>query len=399
MIFHRWGGMGSHRYPIGFSGDTYGTYGSLTFQPYFTATASNVCFGYWGHDIGGHLQIGEKNPELMLRWLQFGVFSPIFRTHGASQDGNERRIWKYDNFPLLLDCVNLRYELMPYIYTAARQAYDTGISICRPLYYEWPEENEAYRQEGEYMFGDDILVSPITTASEGDNKTFRRTWLPKGTWFDVCRNRLIEGNQIISDNYEMSETPYFIKAGAIIPCNPHMDNLKTQAEELVLKVVPGADGTTTLYEDEGDTQGYMDDAFTNTIITQTIASDRRIVSIMPREGTFEGMPEERNYTIMFLGETKPDCIKVNSEVITDWTFDETTGIVTVKLTKHSCNAAISIDLQHRTESINDATASTMTNEHFFDMQGRELERPTVAHPYIVRRTWSNGVVTTHKVIK
>ena len=158
MIFHRWGGLGSHRYPIGFSGDTYSTFGSLAFQPYFTATASNVCFGYWGHDLGGHLQIAPTNEELMLRWLQFGVFSPIFRTHGASQEGNERRIWKFGNFEKLLKCVNLRYELMPYIYTAARQAYDTGISICRPLYYEWPEENEAYRQEGEYMFGDNILV-------------------------------------------------------------------------------------------------------------------------------------------------------------------------------------------------------------------------------------------------
>ena len=171
IIFHRWGGLGSHRYPIGFSGDTYGTFGSLAFQPYFTATASNVCFGYWGHDLGGHMQIGEKNPELMLRWLQFGAFSPIMRTHGASQAGNERRIWMYPNFSDMLEAVRLRYRLMPYIYTAARQAYDTGISICRPLYYDWPEAKQSYREEGEYMFGDDILVSPIVTAAEGGQLT------------------------------------------------------------------------------------------------------------------------------------------------------------------------------------------------------------------------------------
>jgi alpha-glucosidase (family GH31 glycosyl hydrolase) len=80
----------------------------------------------------------------------------------------------------MLKCCNLRYQLMPYIYTAARQAYDTGISICRPLYYEWPEDNESYRAEGEYMFGDDILVSPVVTAAERDGKTFQRTWLPQG---------------------------------------------------------------------------------------------------------------------------------------------------------------------------------------------------------------------------
>ncbi|WP_081778274.1 glycoside hydrolase family 31 protein [Xylanibacter brevis] len=399
MIFHRWGGMGSHRYPIGFSGDTYGTYGSLTFQPYFTATASNVCFGYWGHDIGGHLQIGETNPELMLRWLQFGVFSPIFRTHGASQAGNERRIWKYDNFPLLLECVNLRYELMPYIYTAARQAYDTGISICRPLYYEWPEENESYRQEGEYMFGDDILVSPVTTAAEDAEKTFRRTWLPKGTWYDVCRHRLIEGEQTISDFYAMNEIPYFIKAGTIIPCNPHMDNLKTQAEELVLKVVPGAEGSTVLYEDEGDTQGYMEDAYTNTTITQTMGTDRRIVSISPREGAYKGMIEARKYTVMFLGETMPDCVKVDGQVVDTWTFDETTGTVTVTIDKRNCNQPVNIDVQHWTEQIQDATTRNMQSERFFDMQGRELARPEIGHPYIVRRTWSDGNITTQKVIQ
>ena len=253
FIFHRWGGLGSHRYPIGFSGDTYGTFGSLAFQPYFTATASNVCFGYWGHDIGGHLQIGEKNPELMLRWLQFGVFSPIFRTHGASQAGNERRLWMYENFPLLLDCVNLRYQLMPYIYTAARQAYDTGISICRPLYYEWPDENEAYRAEGEYMFGDDILVSPIVTATEDGEMAFQKTWIPEGLWFNVCRNELVEGDRYVSDWYRQEEIPYFYRAGSIIPCNPVIKNLKTRPSELLLKVVPGADGSYSLYEDEGDT--------------------------------------------------------------------------------------------------------------------------------------------------
>ena len=141
LIFHRWGGLGSHRYPIGFSGDSFTTYGTLAWQPYFTATASNVGFGYWGHDLGGHQQTGDNDPEIYLRWMQFGVFTPIFRTHATNWPGIERRIWKYENFPLLLETVKLRYALMPYIYTACRQAYDTGVSICRPLYYEWPEAN------------------------------------------------------------------------------------------------------------------------------------------------------------------------------------------------------------------------------------------------------------------
>ena len=133
VIFHRWGGLGSHRYPIGFSGDAYTTFGTLAFQPYFTATASNVCFGYWGHDLGGHIQFDDNDPELYLRWMQYGVFTPIFRTHATNKEGIERRIWKYPNFSSLVKTVNLRYRLMPYIYNAAREAYDTGVSICRPL--------------------------------------------------------------------------------------------------------------------------------------------------------------------------------------------------------------------------------------------------------------------------
>ena len=168
LIFHRWGGLGSHRYPIGFSGDSFTTYGTLAWQPYFTATASNVCFGYWGHDLGGHQQTGPNDGKIYLRWMQYGVFTPVFRTHATNWEGIERRIWKYDNFPQLLETVKLRYALMPYIYTAARQAYDTGVSLCRPLYYEWPENNNAYLFEDEYMFGDGLtfVVTRSSTVTE-----------------------------------------------------------------------------------------------------------------------------------------------------------------------------------------------------------------------------------------
>lgn len=399
FIFHRWGGLGSHRYPIGFSGDTYGTYGSLAFQPYFTATASNVCFGYWGHDIGGHLQLGDPNPELMLRWLQFGVFSPIFRTHGASQWNNERRIWKYSNFPLMLEACNLRYQLMPYIYTAVRQAYDTGVSICRPLYYEWPEENEAYRQEGEYMFGDDILVSPVVTEAEADGKAFRKTWLPEGKWFDVCRNRLLEGNQTIADYYDQNEIPYFIKAGSVIPCNPKMRNLKTRADSLVLKVVPGASGSTSYYEDEGDTQAYADGAFSTTLISQERTADYVAFAIAPREGQFEGMPTQRPYRVEFLGEeSKPELVQLNGAETTDWTYNAEKKLLTVIVPRTDCGSRISIHVIRSLTGIQSAAASTMSRQQSFDLQGRSLQQGKKG-VRIVRRTWADGTVTTHKVLR
>ena len=371
FIFHRWGGLGSHRYPIGFSGDTYGTFGSLAFQPYFTATASNVCFGYWGHDIGGHMQIGDPNPELMLRWLQYGVFSPIFRTHGASQWGNERRIWKYENFPLMLEACNLRYQLIPYIYTAARQAYDTGVSICRPLYYEWPEENEAYRQEGEYMFGDDILVSPIVTAAEQNDMTFHKTWLPEGQWFDVCQNKLVDGNQTIARWYTQEEIPYFYKAGAIIPCNPEVKNLKTRPEELLLLVAPGDNGNTTLYEDQGDSQDYQNGAYTTTAISQQRTQGRINLTIRPRVGEFEGMLTERSYIVKFLAEEQPQSVSVDGCEGAEWSWDEIQNMVVVTIPKTACSQQITIRLVRSTQGISLSPALSQGKGVVYDLQGRE----------------------------
>ena len=382
FIFHRWGGLGSHRYPIGFSGDTYGTFGSLAFQPYFTATASNVCFGYWGHDIGGHLQLGDPNPELMLRWLQFGAFSPIFRTHGASQWGNERRIWKYENFPLMLDVVNLRYQLMPYIYTAARQAYDTGISICRPLYYEWPEEKEAYRREGEYMFGDNILVSPIVTEAEADGTTWHETWLPEGQWYDVCQHKLVDGNQVISRNYRAEEIPWFIKAGTVIPCNPSVSNLKSRPDELILMVAPTSHPspvTSSLYEDEGDTQAYIDGAYTMTSLSCSSSGDDHQLIIGPAEGTFVGQPTERSYQVVFLGVTKaPKCVAINGQLTDNWNYDEQTGNVTVNVAVTPASEQTVVTISQSEESIVEimdlSTPDASSESKYYDLQGREVSK-------------------------
>lgn len=335
LIFHRWGGLGSHRYPIGFSGDSFTTYGTLAWQPYFTATASNVGFGYWGHDLGGHQQTGGNDPEIYLRWMQYGVFTPIFRTHATNWEGIERRIWKYPNFPSLLETVKLRYALMPYIYTAARQAYDTGVSLCRPLYYEWPEANNAYLFEDEYMFGDDILVAPVVTKPEKDGTTARRTWLPEGRWFDVCRNKVIEGNRTFTDRYAMEEIPYFFRAGSVIVNNPPMMNLSTRPDRLILKVVPGGNGQTKLYEDEGDTEGYKQGAYTTT----TISHEGNTLTILPREGKFAGMPESRSYTVEFLAVNRPKAVVIDGRQLTDgsWNYDQQRRLLTVNVARTACD--------------------------------------------------------------
>ncbi|MCF0197551.1 MAG: DUF5110 domain-containing protein, partial [Bacteroidaceae bacterium] len=333
IIFHRWGGMGSHRYPLGFSGDTFATYGTLQFESYFTATAANVCFGYWGHDGGGYLQPAEcaTDPELVLRWMQFCVFQPIFRTHGSSQSSCERRVWKLNNLDLQREAFNLRYTLVPYIYTCAREAYDTGVSICRPLYYEWPEENKAYSTEDEYLFGSDILVAPIATPAMSNGLCERKIWLPEGKWYDVCRRRMVDGNREFTDSYALNEIPYFIRQGAIIPCQSVPTNLKQQPDKLVLWVIPGDEGEGKLYEDQGDDMGYERGEFATCRFTQKNTSFGVKLHVETRRGTCSVLPSDRNIQLIFFAMDKPLEVRLDGATLGTWTYDESLRQLTVEL--------------------------------------------------------------------
>ena len=376
VIFHRWGGMGSHRYPIGFSGDTFATFGTLQFESYFTATAANVCFGYWGHDGGGYLQPNNvsTDPELVLRWMQFCVFQPIFRTHGSSQSGCERRIWKMSNFDLQNETFKLRYTLVPYIYTAARQAYDTGVSICRPLYYEWPEENKAYSIEDEYLFGDDILVSPISTPTSSDGTSERKTWLPKGFWFDICRNRMLAGGHTITDQYDLSEIPYFIRLGSIIPCNPTLSHLKTEPTSIVLWVIPGTDGEGKLYEDQGDSEAYKDGEFATTRFSQTHSNEGTTLTINPREGSYAGMLNERAWQAVFFLMEEPSSVSINGEETSTWTYDEQLRRLFVDVPSCPCSQTTIINIKEKATHLTPLRGDEddMVNGECFDISGRNF---------------------------
>jgi len=374
VIFHRWGGMGSHRYPIGFSGDTFATFGTLQFESYFTATAANVCFGYWGHDGGGYLQPNNisTDPELVLRWMQFCVFQPIFRTHGSSQSGSERRIWKFSNLDLQREAFQLRYTLVPYIYTAARQAYDTGVSICRPLYYEWPEENKAYSVEDEYMFGNDILVSPISTPTFSDNTSERKTWLPEGLWYDVCRNRMLQGGCTITDQYALNEIPYFIRPGSIIPCNPPLSHLKAEPSSLVLWVIPGADGQGSLYEDQGDSEAYKEGEYATTFFTQTHSEGGTTLAIKPREGSYEGMLQERAWQVVFFSVEEPSGVFVNGDESGDWTYDEDLRRLTVNVPTRACSEATIIQIKDTDTKVSQPPLEGAISSEVYDIGGRQI---------------------------
>ncbi len=354
MLFHRWGGMGNHRYQIGFSGDAASTWETLNYETYFTATASNVCYGYWSHDIGGHMG-NDKDPELYLRWLQFGAYSPVLRTHCTKGGATERRFWKYpEHFEMMRDAVNTRYRMEPYIYQNARKAYDEGISICRPMYYEYPETENAYTFKNQYFFGNDLIIAPVATKADAlTTLAENKIWLPEGDWFEMHSGRMLQGNQVIKKNFAMNEIPVYAKAGSILPMNPPMKNLARNSDTLVLVFIPGKDNLLNYYEDDGLTAAYQQSEFSTTAIYKKTVSDTLLrIGIDACKGNYKGMASQKAYQLEFPNAMPPAKVMVNNREYpyqydgTDntWNYDgkTLTLIIHIPLTDKNTELEISI---------------------------------------------------------
>ena len=318
LIFHRWGGLGNHRYQIGFSGDTHVTWESLNYQPYFTSTAANVGFGYWSHDIGGH-QGDAGTAELYTRWIQWGIFSPIFRTHATAAPQHERRIWAYplDNFLIMRDAYLLRYSLVPYLYNEAHNTYKTGVSTVHPMYYDYPKDENAYSVANQYMFGRDIIVNPITKPLEEGNVALQQqTWLPEGKWYEYSTGSIIEGGKKVTMPFTLSDIPVFLKEGAIIPMQTKVERTDEKPlNPLILSFYPGKKGALKLYEDEGNNNNFKKGNFTYTAVTSEREGNTMNIVIAPVEGSFSGMLTSRGYELRFPGSFPPNTVTVNGENI------------------------------------------------------------------------------------
>ena len=311
LLYHRWGGLGNHRYQIGFSGDATITWKSLEFQPYFTATASNVLYGYWSHDIGGHL--GDSiDPEMYTRWLQYGGFSPVMRTHSSKNGALNKEPWvfaeEYTN--VIRQTVRQRYEMAPYIYTMARKGYDEGIALCRPLYYDYPECQEAYDFRSQYMFGDDMLIAPVTKPAENGFAAMN-IWLPEGKWHELHTGAMLEGGKVVTRHFALDEYGVYVKAGAVLPFyGDEVQNLNGNDEDIYVTVFPRGDGCFTMYEDAGNDKNYETE-YATTLITNRWNGNTQTVTIAPRSGSYEGMPARRNFKVKVIASAAPVSVTVN----------------------------------------------------------------------------------------
>ena len=302
MTFSRYAGPGSHRYPVGFSGDTVVTWDSLNFQPYFTSTADNIGYGWWSHDIGGHMQ-GVKDDELYGRWVQLGVFSPICRLHSTSSEFNGREPWRFgaEVCQMAESFLRLRHRLIPYLYTMNHRAWAQGQPLCQPMYYPEPENPEAYAVPNEYMFGTQLLCAPITRPEpKGSPASCAKVWLPEGEWTDFFTGVRYTGGRTLSMYRDIRSFPVLARDGAIIPLDDCPDRAALgNPERLTVRVYPGADGAFTLYEDDNETTGYLRGDCVRTELTYREGAQPTLR--MAVHGQLALVPAGRRYTVELMG--------------------------------------------------------------------------------------------------
>lgn len=315
MFFSRFAGPGSQRYPVGFSGDTMITWDSLRFQPYFTATASNIGYCWWSHDIGGHMS-GYRDDELVNRWMQLGVFSPINRLHSTKGQFMCKEPWTLgeETAKTAAKWLRLRHQLFPYIYTMNYRTHTQRLPLVEPMYYLYPKCSAAYEVPTQFMFGTELMVAPITEPNNKiDNLGRADVWLPKGDWFDFEtglhyyseKGRRME---VFRDN---ASYPIFAKAGAIVPMCSHYehDNRIINDENIELFVFPGKSNSFTLYEDAGEYSDYKNGAYATTEFKLEYG-EKAVFTINSAKGDLSLIPAKRNYKIHLRGFNKNVSIKV-----------------------------------------------------------------------------------------
>lgn len=321
----RSGFAGIQRYGIlPWSGDVARSFGGLAVQLPMLLNMGMSGLAYHNSDIGGYAR-NPTTPELYIRWMQYGVFCPITRAHGAGENvnGSPTEPWKFGKEveKICRDFLNLRYELLPYNYTLAFQNYSTGIPLARPLFWLDPSDPKLFNESSSYMWGDAFLVSPVVSAGQREKELY----LPKGNWINFWNEENIQGGKNIVVPAPLDRIPLFVKAGSIVPMAPEMNySDERQIDTLTVQIYPDmqntADISYTLYEDDGVTRKYQSGEFSLTKISQTFITGNGVknlkISISPSSGMYHGKVKHRSYLfeIHSISE-KPSAVLCNGREI------------------------------------------------------------------------------------
>src|SRR6185436_10854481 len=282
------------------SGDTDGKWETLAAHVSVGLNHGLSLTPFWGSDTGGFYPTRELTGELYARWFQFSAFCPSFRSHGRTwhlrlpwgwnageygpiennQNVDPSELHNADVEPICRKYLELRYQLMPYLYSVVREGCQTGLPIMRALWLHHPEELEAVRRGDEFLWGRDILVAPVTEKAA----TTRELYLPRGTWYDFWTNEKIAGGRVINRKVDLATMPLYVRSGAVIPFGPVKQYTEEKVEEpITLVVYPGSDGEFTLYEDDGRTFDFRRGEWQGTRLTWN--DKLRQLSLAPAKGS------------------------------------------------------------------------------------------------------------------
>ena len=313
VILTRSAFAGQQRYGANtWSGDVSSYWGTLRRQIPGALNFSLSGNPYWNSDIGGFFAGrynaggGAKNPdfqELYVRWMQFAAFTPMMRSHGTDI---KREIYQFGKrgewaFDVQEKYINLRYSLLPYIYSTSWDVSKNNGTFMRALVMDFSQDKNVWNIDNEYMFGQSFLVNPVTEKGKEEQDVY----LPGGSdWFDFWTNEKTTGGITVTKKMMIDIIPLYVKAGSIIPFGPKVQfATEKKWDNLELRIYPGADGTFTLYEDENDNYNYEKGAYTE--IPLTWNNDTNTLTIGTRKGNFKGMLKNRKFTIKRIdGDTK-----------------------------------------------------------------------------------------------
>jgi len=295
---------------------------------------------------------GVEEAELYLRWVQLGVFSPILRLHSTSNPYSDRRPWGYglDTLEIVRQAMQLRRQLIPLLYSANHHNATTGEPLVLPLYYAWPESPEAYQCPHEYLFCQQLLAAPITHKTDPDTRLARQVvWLPDGDWYDFTTGEYFSGGGWYPLYCRKDQIPVFARAGAIIPLDAEkVANGAALPQNLILKIFAGADGSFTLYEDDGESQDYLQGEFATTQIEQTRHANNLSVRIHPSQGSFRSFPVSRSWSLEIFGISAPRTAIVSvdgKQTQQEAIFDPVRHVVRFDLPSIPTSADILIELK------------------------------------------------------
>ncbi len=293
--------IAAHRYPVTYAGRSTVSWDTLKNIPQFNILASNLGVSFWSHDFGGTTG-GIEDNELFTRFIELGVFSPILRLGSDGGKYYKREPWKWGikTSKIATDYLNLRYKLIPYIYTEAYKYFKYGKPLIEPIYYRYPSLYDDSMYRNEYFFGSQLLVSPIISKKDYVmNRAIHKLYIPDGIWYDFFTGKKFNGNKKYTSFYKDEDYPVFVKAGTIIPISLNEFNDTGLPRNMEIQIFPGTNNTYSIYEDDGITNNYLKGNYTITNIEFLYKKNDYKLIILPVGGKTGILPETRNYKIRF----------------------------------------------------------------------------------------------------